>query len=90
MLVNNAGVLHAATIEGTSEEQWDRLMTVNLKGPFLMCKAALLEFRKAGGGAIVNVGSVLGLGGDEGSRGVLRVKGRSDHADEGDGAGSRA
>jgi NAD(P)-dependent dehydrogenase (short-subunit alcohol dehydrogenase family) len=60
VLVNNAGVLHAATIEGTSEEQWDKLMTINLKG-FLMCKAALPEFRKAGGGAIVNVGSVLGL-----------------------------
>jgi NAD(P)-dependent dehydrogenase (short-subunit alcohol dehydrogenase family) len=51
VLVNNAGVLHVATIEGT----------INLKGPFLMCKAVLLEFRKAGGGAIVNVGSVLGL-----------------------------
>ena len=61
VLVNNAGVLHAATIEGTSEEQWDKLLTINLKGPFLMCKAALSEFRKAGGGAIVNVGSVLGL-----------------------------
>jgi meso-butanediol dehydrogenase/(S,S)-butanediol dehydrogenase/diacetyl reductase len=61
VLVNNAGVLHAATIEGTSEEQWDKLLTINLKGPFLMCKAALLEFRKAGRGAIVNVGSVLGL-----------------------------
>ena len=61
VLVNNAGVLHAATIEGTSEEQWDRLLTINLKGPFLMCKAALPEFRKAGGGTIVNVGSVLGL-----------------------------
>jgi meso-butanediol dehydrogenase / (S,S)-butanediol dehydrogenase / diacetyl reductase len=61
VLVNNAGVLHAATIEGTSEEQWDKLLTINLKGPFLMCKAALPEFRKAGRGAIINVGSVLGL-----------------------------
>ena len=61
VLVNNAGVLHAATIEGTNEDQWDRLLTINLKGPFLMCKAALPEFRKAGGGTIVNVGSVLGL-----------------------------
>lgn len=61
VLVNNAGVLHAASIEGTSEEEWDRLMTINLKGPFLMCKAALPEFRKAGGGTLVNVGSVLGL-----------------------------
>jgi len=61
VLVNNAAVLHVSTIEGISEEQWDKLMTINLKGPFLMCRAALPEFRKAGGGAIVNVGSVLGL-----------------------------
>ena len=61
VLVNNAGILHASTIEGISEEQWDQLMTINLKGPFLMCKAALPEFRKAGGGTIVNIGSVLGL-----------------------------
>lgn len=61
VLVNNAGALHAATVEGTSEAEWDRLMTVNMKGPFLMSKAALPAFRKAGGGAIVNVGSLLGL-----------------------------
>jgi meso-butanediol dehydrogenase / (S,S)-butanediol dehydrogenase / diacetyl reductase len=61
VLVNNAGVLQVATIEGTSEEEWDRMMTINLKGPFLMCKAVLPEFRKCGGGTIVNVGSVLGL-----------------------------
>lgn len=61
VLVNNAGMLHASTIEGIAEEEWDRLMTINLKGPFLMCRAALPEFRKAGGGAIINVGSVLGL-----------------------------
>jgi meso-butanediol dehydrogenase/(S,S)-butanediol dehydrogenase/diacetyl reductase len=61
VLVNNAGVLHVSTIEAMSEDEWDRLMTINLKGPFLMCRAALPQFRKAGGGAIVNVGSILGL-----------------------------
>lgn len=61
VLVNNAGVLSAATVEGISEEEWDRLIAINLKGPFLMSRAALPELRKAGGGAIVNVGSVLGL-----------------------------
>lgn len=61
VLVNNAGVLQVSTIEGIDEESWDRLMEINLKGPYLMCRAALPEFRKAGGGAIVNVGSVLGL-----------------------------
>ncbi len=61
VLVNNAGALHVSTVEGISEEEWDRLMKVNLKGPFLMSRAVLPEFRKAGGGTIVNIGSVLGL-----------------------------
>jgi NAD(P)-dependent dehydrogenase (short-subunit alcohol dehydrogenase family) len=61
VLVNNAGALSATTVEGIAEEEWDRIITVNLKGPFLMSRAALAEFRKAGGGAIVNVGSILGL-----------------------------
>lgn len=60
-LVNNAGVLSVSTIEDIPEDEWDNLMAANLKGPFLMCRAALPEFRKVGGGSIVNVGSVLGL-----------------------------
>ena len=61
VLVNNAGTLHVSTVEGINEEEWDRVMTVNVKGPFLMSRAVLPEFRKWGGGAIVNIGSVLGL-----------------------------
>lgn len=61
VLVNSAGVLSATTVEGISEDDWDRLMAINLKGPFLVSRAALGEFRKVGGGTIVNIGSVLGL-----------------------------
>ncbi len=61
VLVNNAGVLLAKTAEETSEAEWDHLMAVNLKGTFLVSRAALSELRKAGGGSIVNIGSVLGL-----------------------------
>ncbi len=61
VLVNNAGTLHVSTVEGISEEEWDRVMAVNVKGPFLMSRAVLPEFRRCGGGAIVNIGSVLGL-----------------------------
>ncbi len=61
VLVNNAGALSVSTVETISEAEWDALMAVNLKGPFLMSRAVLPEFRKAGGGAIVNIGSVLGL-----------------------------
>jgi NAD(P)-dependent dehydrogenase (short-subunit alcohol dehydrogenase family) len=61
LLVNNAGMLHVSTVEGISEQDWDRMMLVNVKGPFLMSRAVLPEFRKCGGGTIVNIGSVLGL-----------------------------
>ena len=61
VLVNNAGMLSVATVETVPEEEWDRVMTTNLKGPFLMSRAALPAMRKAGGGAIVNIGSILGL-----------------------------
>ena len=61
VLVNNAGALSVSTVESISVEEWDRLMATNLRGPFLMSRAVLPAMRQAGGGAIVNVGSVLGL-----------------------------
>lgn len=61
VLVNNAGMLSVSTVESISEEEWDRVMATNLKGPFLMSRAVLPAMRKAGGGSIVNVGSILGL-----------------------------
>lgn len=59
-LVNNAGFARSAPIEQTSVEDWDETMAVNLRAPFLCCKAALPLFRKQGRGQIVNVGSVAG------------------------------
>jgi len=61
VVVNNAGAVLAATAEETSEADWDRLLGVNLKGTFLLSRAVLPELRKAGGGVIINIGSVLGL-----------------------------
>ena len=61
VLVNNAGTLSVSTVDTITEDDWDRVMSVNLKGPFLMSRAALKEFRKNCGGTIVNIGSVLGL-----------------------------
>jgi NAD(P)-dependent dehydrogenase (short-subunit alcohol dehydrogenase family) len=49
-----------------TEEAWDRVLAINLKSVFLGCKYAIREMLKLGGGAIVNLSSVLGLvGGDE-------------------------
>jgi len=61
LVVNNAGYWMAGTVEETSEEEWERMMATNLKGVFLLCRQALPELRRAGGGTIVNIGSVLGL-----------------------------
>ena len=61
ILVNNAGVLSVSTVDSISVDEWDRVIATNLKGPFLMSRAVLPSMRRAGGGAIVNVGSVLGL-----------------------------
>jgi NAD(P)-dependent dehydrogenase (short-subunit alcohol dehydrogenase family) len=61
ILVNNAGDLLVADVEGTSESEWDHIMAVNLKGTFLVSKAALPELRRAGGGAIINIASILGI-----------------------------
>ena len=61
VLVNNAGALSVSTVENITEEDWDRVMATNVKGPFLMSRAALPAMRCAGGGSIINVGSVLGI-----------------------------
>jgi NAD(P)-dependent dehydrogenase (short-subunit alcohol dehydrogenase family) len=61
VLVNNAGALSVSTIETISEEDWDRVIATNLKGPFLMSRAVLPQMKRAGGGTIINIGSILGL-----------------------------
>jgi NAD(P)-dependent dehydrogenase (short-subunit alcohol dehydrogenase family) len=61
ILVNNAGILIRKTIEETTEEDWDRIMAINVKGVFLGTRAAIPAMRRAGGGSIVNISSVAGL-----------------------------
>ena len=61
VLVNNAAYWMAGTIEQTSVEDWDLMMETNLKGVFLLVRHALPALRQAGGGGIINIGSVLGL-----------------------------
>ena len=63
VLVNNAGVLHIGTAEQITEEQWDQTFNVNVRGLWRMSRAVLPSMRKAGGGSIVNVASVLGING---------------------------
>jgi NAD(P)-dependent dehydrogenase (short-subunit alcohol dehydrogenase family) len=66
VLVNNAGILLRGRIEETSEDDWDRIMAVNVKGVFLGTKHAIPAMRQAGGGSIINISSTAGLVGSPG------------------------
>jgi NAD(P)-dependent dehydrogenase (short-subunit alcohol dehydrogenase family) len=57
-LVNNAGVAVFAAMMDTSDEDWGRVLAVNLTGPFLCTKAAVPLMREHGGGTIVNITSI--------------------------------
>jgi NAD(P)-dependent dehydrogenase (short-subunit alcohol dehydrogenase family) len=63
-LVNNAAVQVLATLTQTAEQDWDRMQSVNLKGVFFGSKHAIPAMIASGGGAIVNMSSVLGVVGD--------------------------
>ncbi len=63
VLVNNAGILHAGTAEQITEAQWDETFNINVRGLWLLSRAMLPHLRKAGGGSIINVASVLGING---------------------------
>ncbi|MBZ5532223.1 MAG: SDR family oxidoreductase [Acidobacteriia bacterium] len=61
ILVNNAGVLFAGTAESVTEDQWEQTFNVNVRGVWRLSRAVLPHMRAAGGGAIINIGSVLSL-----------------------------
>jgi len=61
ILVNNAGYGFAGTVVNTTEEQWDALMAVNVKGVFFGCKYAIPIMEKQGGGSIVNTASTVAI-----------------------------
>ena len=58
ILFNSAGIVIEGDVVDLSEADWDKVMDVNVKGTFLMCKYAIPEMTKNGGGVIVNVGSI--------------------------------
>ena len=54
-LVNSAGIYRRANLEQTTVEEWDRVMSINVRGVFLGTKTAIPAMRKAGGGSIINL-----------------------------------
>ncbi len=66
VLVNNAGIIFFKPIEETSVADWDRLISVNLRGPFLCTRAVAPGMKARRSGAIINVSSRAGVqGGDD-------------------------
>jgi NAD(P)-dependent dehydrogenase (short-subunit alcohol dehydrogenase family) len=64
VLFNNAGIEVQGTVTDTADEDWRRVMDVNLKGVFLCCKHAVPAMAARGGGAIVNNASINGIRGN--------------------------
>lgn len=60
ILVNNAGVIARKSLLETTEEEWDEMMAVNLKGVFLCCKEVVPVMIKQGKGKIINIAAVTG------------------------------
>ncbi len=62
ILVNNAGIFRTVSVEETTEALWDQQVDLNLKGPFFCVRALVPEFRRNGGGKVINVTSIAGVG----------------------------
>jgi meso-butanediol dehydrogenase / (S,S)-butanediol dehydrogenase / diacetyl reductase len=60
ILINNAGIIAVGPVADFTEEQWDRVMAVNAKGPFLCAKACIPHMIKNKEGAIINTASIAG------------------------------
>ncbi len=60
ILINCAGIYQVGPITDISESDWDRVLDINLKGVFLLCKAVVPIMQRQGGGAIVNLSSISG------------------------------
>ncbi len=66
ILVNNAGITRDTLLMRMTEEQWDQVLTVNLKSVFNLTKAAIRPMMKQKSGSIINMSSVVGVSGNAG------------------------
>lgn len=75
ILVNNAGITRDNLLMRMNEEDWDEVLSVNLKGIFNTCKAVTYQFLKQRAGRIINITSVVGLVGNAGQTNYAASKG---------------
>ena len=85
VLVNNAGIAGAnKPTHEITEEEWDRVQAINVKGVFFCVKHAIAHLRRAGGGSIINLSSIYGLVGAadvppyHASKGAVRLMSKND------------
>ena len=78
ILVNNAGITRDNLLMRMSDEEWDRVLAVNLKGVFLTTRAATRSLMRSKRGRIVNISSVVGLMGNAGQANYAASKGGID------------
>jgi NAD(P)-dependent dehydrogenase (short-subunit alcohol dehydrogenase family) len=64
IVVNSAGIYMEKTIDEVTEDEFDNMMNINIKGTYFICKSALPYLRQSGGGAIINVSSDAGINGN--------------------------
>lgn len=75
VLVNNAGITKDAQLRKMTEDQWDAVINVNLKGVWICGKAAATVMAEQGGGSIINASSISGLHGNFGQSNYTATKG---------------
>ena len=86
ILVNNAGITRDAMLHKMTDEQWDQVIEVNLKGVFLCTQCAARVMREKGYGKIINISSTSWRG-NPGQLQLLSYQGRSDRDDQDRGQG---
>jgi 3-oxoacyl-[acyl-carrier protein] reductase len=74
ILVNNAGITRDGLILRMKEEDWDMVLSINLKGAFICTKAALKHMTKQRGGTIINIASIVGAMGNAGQANYVASK----------------
>lgn len=75
VLINNAGLIHEDLISSVSDEKWDRILDANVKGVFLCTKAVSRYMVKAQSGSIINISSIQGVRGGNGTSAYAASKG---------------
>ena len=75
VLAHAAGIMPTGTVEQTTEEDWERVYAVNVKGAFFTCRELIPMMREAGGGAVILISSITGVNGFPGLAAYSSTKG---------------